>query len=293
MSKVLDDLVDLLNPELTGVQTFVADSQDLGFKALFGGQILAQSLASALKTLPDDELLAHSFHAYFLLPGDASEPVTYQVEVLRDGRSYVTREVKAIQHDKVILSMMCSFQRPEEGLSHQVDMPTSVQGPEGVASQVELARMFKDFLPEKYQQVFTKDKPVELRIPNPVNPFNPEKREPVKYIWVKANGQLPDDLGVHQALMSYTSDFHFLETALYPHAKSYMKNDVRLASLDHGIWFHRPFRMDEWLLYAIDSPFSGGGRGFCRGQFFNQHGELVASTVQEGLVRELFGDKPA
>lgn len=289
MIKVLDKLIDLLDPQPVSTFSFECKSEDLGFRALFGGQLLAQSLAAAIKTLPnnqDDEYQPHSLHAYFLLPGNVTDVITYQVEVLRDGRSFVMRQVKAIQSEKVIFTLICSFQLPESGFEHQSEMP-QVKGPDGIPSQLELARMFKEMLPEKHRETYTADKPIEMRVIDPVSIFAPDKRQPIKYVWVKAAGALPDSLGLHEILLAYASDFNLLTTSLYPHGKSYAQKDIRMASLDHALWFHRSFRLDEWLLYAIDSPNAGGARGFCRGQFFNQEGELVASVVQEGLVRQV------
>lgn len=284
MSEVLDALVELLEPTGTGENSFRGETQDLGFRALFGGQVMAQSLASALKTLPEGDWHAHSFHVYFMLAGTVTDPLEFEVDRLRDGRTFCTRQVKAIQNGRPILTMICSFQQPEEGFEHQAPMP-EVKGPDGIHSQLELARMFRDYFPEKVRDIYTADKPIEMRVLDPVNIFAPTKKDPVKYLWMKADGTLPDDVDLHAKLLAYASDFNLLPTSLHPHARSYGQKGMQMASLDHSVWFHRPFRMDEWLLYAIDSPNAGGGRGFCRGQVFNQQGELVASVAQEGLIR--------
>ena len=284
MSEVLDALVELLEPTGTGENSFRGETQDLGFRALFGGQVMAQSLASALKTLPEGDWHAHSFHVYFMLAGTVKDPLEFEVDRLRDGRTFCTRQVKAIQNGRPILTMICSFQQPEEGFEHQAPMP-EVKGPDGIHSQLELARMFRDYFPEKVRDIYTADKPIEMRVLDPVNIFAPTKKDPVKYLWMKADGTLPDDVDLHAKLLAYASDFNLLPTSLHPHARSYGQKGMQMASLDHSVWFHRPFRMDEWLLYAIDSPNAGGGRGFCRGQVFNQQGELVASVAQEGLIR--------
>ena len=284
MSDVLQGLVELLEPTGIGENTFRGETQDLGFRALFGGQVMAQSLSSALKTLPEGEWHAHSFHVYFMLAGTVTDHLEFEVDRLRDGRSFCTRQVKAIQNGRAILTMICSFQQTEEGFEHQAAMP-EVKGPDGIPSQVELARMFRDYFPEKVRDIYTADKPIEMRVLDPVNIFAPTKKNPVKYLWMKADGSLPEDTDLHAKLLAYASDFNLLPTSLHPHARSYGQKGMQMASLDHSVWFHRPFRMDEWLLYAIDSPNAGGGRGFCRGQVFNQKGELVASVAQEGLIR--------
>ena len=284
MSDVLQGLVELLEPTEINENTFRGETQDLGFRALFGGQVMAQSLSSALKTLPEGEWHAHSFHVYFMLAGTVTDHLEFEVDRLRDGRSFCTRQVKAIQNGRAILTMICSFQQTEEGFEHQAAMP-EVKGPDGIPSQVELARMFRDYFPEKVRDIYTADKPIEMRVLDPVNIFAPTKKDPVKYLWMKADGSLPEDTDLHAKLLAYASDFNLLPTSLHPHARSYGQKGMQMASLDHSVWFHRPFRMDEWLLYAIDSPNAGGGRGFCRGQVFNQKGELVASVAQEGLIR--------
>ena len=284
MSDVLQGLVELLEPTEIGENTFRGETQDLGFRALFGGQVMAQSLSSALKTLPEGDWHAHSFHVYFMLAGTVTDHLEFEVDRLRDGRSFCTRQVKAIQNGRAILTMICSFQQTEEGFEHQAPMP-EVKGPDGIPSQVDLARMFRDYFPEKVRDIYTSDKPIEMRVLDPVNIFAPTKKDPVKYLWMKADGSLPEDTDLHAKLLAYASDFNLLPTSLHPHARSYGQKGMQMASLDHSVWFHRPFRMDEWLLYAIDSPNAGGGRGFCRGQVFNQKGELVASVAQEGLIR--------
>jgi len=285
MSDVLQDLVELLTPAQVKDDLFRGETQDLGFKALFGGQVMGQSLAAALQTLPEGDWHAHSFHVYFMLAGTVTDHLEFEVDRLRDGRSFCTRQVKAMQNGRAILTMICSFQQPEEGFEHQATMP-EVKGPDGIPSQLELARMFRDYFPEKVRDIYTADKPIEMRVLDPVNIFAPTKKDPVKYLWMKATGPLPaDDTDLHAKLLAYSSDFNLLPTSLHPHARSYGQKGMQMASLDHSVWFHRPFRMDEWLLYAIDSPNAGGGRGFCRGQVFNQKGELVASVAQEGLIR--------
>ena len=285
MSQVLEELLDLLRLTRIDQQTFTADCQDLGFRALFGGQVLGQSLAAALQTLSDESWLPHSLHSYFLRAGTVSDQLLIEVENLRDGRSFATRQVRVSQKDKLIFTMTCSFQRPEDGFEHQPILP-EVKGPEGVPSQLELARMFRDYFPERVRDIYTADKPIEMRVIDPVNIFSPSKKDPIKYVWMKSDADMSGPLFDHYALLAYATDFNLLPTALHPHAVSITQKNMQVASLDHSIWFHRPFRMDDWLLYVIDSPTATGGRGFCRGQIFNQNGDLIASVSQEGLMRQ-------
>ena len=286
MSEVLEELISLLKLEAIGVNRFRGRSQDLGFRNLFGGQVLGQSLSAAIQTLPDGAWAPHSLHAYFLRPGTVTDSVEFEVDVVRDGRSFATRQVTASQKGKAILTMMCSFQHPEDGFVHMAPMP-QVAGPEGIPSQLELMRKFRDCFPERVRDIYTADKPIEMRVLDPVNIFTPEVKEALKYVWMKADEAMSDNPYEHATMLAYATDFNLIPTALHPHAVSVAQKDMQVASLDHSIWFHRPFRMDEWLLYAIDSPNAGGGRGLCRGQIFNQDGELVASVAQEGLIRRI------
>ncbi|KZY95515.1 acyl-CoA thioesterase II, partial [Oleibacter sp. HI0075] len=232
MSDVLQGLVELLEPTEIGENTFRGETQDLGFRALFGGQVMAQSLSSALKTLPEGDWHAHSFHVYFMLAGTVTDHLEFEVDRLRDGRSFCTRQVKAIQNGRAILTMICSFQQTEEGFEHQAPMP-EVKGPDGIPSQVDLARMFRDYFPEKVRDIYTADKPIEMRVLDPVNIFAPTKKDPVKYLWMKADGSLPEDTDLHAKLLAYASDFNLLPTSLHPHARSYGQKGMQMASLDH------------------------------------------------------------
>ena len=290
MSEVLQELLSLLKLEAIGVNRFRGRCQDLGFKNLFGGQVLGQSLSAAIQSLNATTWVPNSLHAYFLRPGNVEDSIEFEVNIIRDGRTFCTRLVTASQNGKAILSMMCSFQQPEDGFEHMAPMP-EVKGPEGIASQLELIRQFKDFFPEKVRDKYTADQPIEQRVLDPVNVFAPTKKDPVKYVWMKADSTIGDNPNAHYSVLAYASDFNFIPTALQPHGLSIIQKDLQVASLDHSIWFHRPVRMDEWLLYAIDSPNAAGGRGFCRGQFFNQAGELVASVAQEGLMRKVVKEK--
>ncbi|MCL4408797.1 acyl-CoA thioesterase II [Aliidiomarina haloalkalitolerans] len=284
MSQVLDDLLNLLHLEPIEQGIYRGQSQDLGFAAVFGGQVMGQALSAAKQTIPEDRAV-HSFHSYFLRPGDAHKPIVYDVENIRDGKSFSTRRVKAIQYGKPIFHMTASFHAPESGAEHQCTMP-SVPGPEGLVSDLDIYREHAELIPAPIRNKFISEKPIMMRFVTEYNPFKPEPCEPVRYVWLKANGTLPDDQRVHQYLLAYASDFNFLPTSMQPHGKTFADPKIQMATIDHAMWFHRPFRMDDWLLYAIDSPTAQGARGLVRGQIFTRDGTLIASTMQEGLIRE-------
>ncbi len=228
--------------------------------------------------------LAHSLHGYFILPGDVQTPIVYLVERLRDGKSFTTRRVTAIQHGRAIFEMVGSFQVVEAGPEHQAEMPR-VPGPEGLPDELELVRGVADRIPEPLRGIYTQDRPIELRPVDPVDFFHPEPTAPVRHFWLRAAGEMPDDPLQHQAVLAYASDYGLLGAALRPHGLSFQMRHLQAATLDHALWFHRPFRVDEWLLYAMDSPAAAGARGFARGSLFTREGVLVASTTQEGLLR--------
>lgn len=284
MSQVLNDLSALLKLEAIEQGIYRGDSQDLGFRALFGGQVMGQALSAAQETVAATHSV-HSLHSYFLRPGDASKPVVYQVENIRDGRSFNTRRVNAIQNGKAIFYMTASFQQQETGFDHQDKMP-DVPGPEELRSYTDFIFDNQAAIPEEIRGKFLSEKPIEIRPVNQYNWVKPEKTAAKCQMWIKSNGCLPDDLRIHTYLLAYTSDFLFLPTALYPHGLSYWQPNFQLATIDHSMWFHRPFRLDEWLLYSIDSPSASGGRGLVKGQIFNREGLLVASTMQEGVMRQ-------
>ncbi|TLX53804.1 acyl-CoA thioesterase II [Stutzerimonas nosocomialis] len=284
MSQILQALVDLLTLEPIEENLFRGNSQDLGFRQLFGGQVLGQALSAASQTL-EPERQVHSLHGYFLRPGDAGLPVVYLVDRVRDGGSFSTRRVTAVQKGKTIFTCSASFQTFEEGFEHQLQMP-EVVGPEHLPSELELAGQLSHLLPEPMREKILLPKPVEIRPVTFQNPLDPKPMEPVRHAWFRADGMLPDDPALHKYLLAYASDFGFIGTAMLPHGVSVWQRSMQLASLDHAIWFHREVRMDEWLLYSMDSPWAGNGRGFARGSIFNQAGQLVASVAQEGLMRK-------
>ncbi|CNC17364.1 acyl-CoA thioesterase [Yersinia intermedia] len=283
MSQALKKLLDLLFLEKIEEGIFRGQSEDLGLRQVFGGQVVGQAIYAAKQTVPAERAV-HSFHSYFLRPGDSSKPIIYDVETLRDGNSFSARRVSAIQNGKPIFYMTASFQSPEEGFEHQNTMPDAPP-PEGLMSETDIARQFAQMIPEKVREKFIGHQPIEMRPVKFHNPLQGSVEEPNRYVWFRANGTMPDDLQVHQYLLGYASDFNFLPTALQPHGIGFLEPGVQIATIDHSMWFHRPFRLDDWLLYAVESTSASGARGFVRGQIYSREGILVASTVQEGVIR--------
>lgn len=287
MRPVLRELLDLLELERIEKNLFRGPSQDLGWGRVFGGQVIGQALSAADQTVEDDRKV-HSCHAYFLRPGDAAAPIVYTVDPIRDGRSFTTRRVVAIQHGRPIFHLSASFQIEEGGLDHQDEMP-DVPPPEELESQREQAMRVADRLPPAIAAIATAERPIESRVVAPYNLLRPKVRPPHRQVWIKAIDALPDDDAVHRYLLGYASDFHFLGTSMQPHGVSWLVPGFQVASIDHAMWFHRSFRMDDWLLYDMESPSASGARGLVRGRFFDRQGHLVASAVQEGLVRDRRG----
>jgi acyl-CoA thioesterase-2 len=283
MSQVLNELVALLTLETIEENLFRGVSQDLGFRQLFGGQVLGQCVSAASQTV-ESARHVHSMHGYFLRPGDAALPIVYQVDRVRDGGSFSTRRVTAIQKGKPIFTCSASFQFDEDGFHHQNPMP-QVPGPEELKSETELSRLVADMIPERMRERATSEKPIEIRPVTRINPFAPKACEPVKHVWFRAAGDLPDEPQLHKLLLAYASDFNLLTTSMQPHGVSVFQKFMQVASLDHSLWFHGNLRMDDWLLYSMDSPWAGNARGFSRGSIFNRQGQLVASVAQEGLTR--------
>jgi acyl-CoA thioesterase II len=288
MSGALDTLLSILDLEPLERNLFRGLSPQAGWQRVFGGQVIGQALVAAGRTVEDRS--AHSLHGYFLRQGDPSVPIIYEVDVLRDGKSFSTRRVVAIQHGRPIFSMGCSFHHDEPGLSHQMAMP-DVPGPEDLPSEAELKSRLIDRLPPDMRSYWERERPIEIRPVDLSRYLTPERRPPTQQVWLRANGDLrslegEDALPLHQCLLAYASDFTLLDTSLIAHGRFVFDPDLMLASLDHAIWFHRHFRADEWLLYVQDSPSSSGARAFCRGTVFTRSGVVVASTAQEGLVRE-------
>jgi acyl-CoA thioesterase-2 len=263
---------------------FRGRSPQQSWQRVYGGQVLGQALVAAVRTVPP-ERVAHSLHAYFLLGGDPSRPIVYSVERVRDGGSFTTRRVTAIQHGRPMFVMSVSFHKAEAGLDHQGEMP-KVPPPEALPREQDLKAKLLAHLPENMKSYWERERPIELRPVDISRYFAREPRRPEQHVWMRATGPLPDDFPLHQCVLAYASDFSLLDTALIAHGKLMFDKEIQLASLDHALWFHRPFRADDWLLYAQDSPSSHGSRGFCRGSIFTRSGQLVASVAQEGLMRQ-------
>lgn len=278
----VDDLIRLLDLEAIEVNLFRGRSPDVRRQRVFGGQVAGQALVAAARTVERD-FVAHSLHAYFLRPGDTTVPILYEVDRIRDGRSFVTRRVVAIQHGRAIFNLQASFHRPEEGFDHQAPMPEGVPDPETLPDFKERWRDFAELMGEEYHR----DRPIDTRNVDwsPIDRKRP--LPPFQRVWLRADGSLPDDPVLHVCVVTYASDMTLLDTSLLPHAVGAMEENLFMASLDHAMWFHRPFRADEWLLYAQDTPSASGGRGLARGSIFTREGTLVASVVQEGLIRRV------
>ena len=284
MSYRLEDLLELLDLEDIEENIFRGRNRDIvGSGRVFGGQVLGQALVAAGRTVGADRV-AHSLHGYFILPGEIDAPIVYLVDRLRDGKSFTTRHVTAIQNGRAIFNMAASFQVAEPGIEHQIDLP-DVPDPEGLARELDLVRAVADRIPEPLRTIYTEDRPIDFRPVDPVDPFRPARRDPAKHVWFRAVGQMPEDTLRHQAVLAYASDYGLLGTALLPHGLTFQRPELQAATLDHALWFHRPFRADEWLLYSTDSPIATGARGFTRGSLYDREGRLVASVAQEGLLR--------
>jgi len=282
MHPVLADLITLLRLERIEDNIFRGESRDIGSPQVFGGQVLGQALSAAQLTV--EGRVAHSLHAYFLRRGDINAPIVYEVDRARDGGSFSSRRVVAIQHGRPILNLAASFQVAENGLEHAAAMP-EVPGPDGLEDVTRAAEGKLDRIPMKMRRFLTDARPFEFRPVEPPEFDHPKPRPPLKHVWIRAVDQLPEDRALHQNLLAYVSDYELLGASTLPHGLSFTRGNVIMASLDHALWFHREFRIDEWLLYAMDSPTATGARGFARGQFFTADGRLIASTTQEGLVR--------
>ena len=276
------ELLDLMTLEPLEVNLFRGESRDIGTPRVFGGQVLAQALLAASQTVEDR--VVHSLHAYFLRAGDPEAPIVYNVDRSRDGRSFTARRVVAIQHGRQIFTLAASFQVPQEGVEHQFDMP-DVPPPEQLADEAELRREDFEQAPPKLRRWFDRFGPFEFRPVVVQDLADPQPLPPRQEIWFRLGGEVGDDQRLHRTLLAYVSDFHLIGTATLPHGISYYGGNLIMASLDHAMWFHRDVRVDDWLLYACDSPNTGGSRGLARGLIYDRSGRLVASTAQEGMIR--------
>ena len=284
MRTSLDSLVELLDLEELEVNIFRGVSPEEDSQRVFGGQVLGQALVSAGRTV--DAGSAHSLHAYFLRPGDPTTPILYQVDRTKDGRAFTTRRVIAIQHGRAIFHLEVSFHRPEPGHVHQDAMPDAPD-PESLPTWNERLESKLATAPEALRDWMLRDRPIDCRYVSDFDPISPDEHPPHQLVWIRANGDLPDDPLLHRCVAAYASDMTLLDTAALPHAIAWTDPKYQVASLDHAMWFHNDFRADDWLLYAQQSPAAGGGRGFSTGSLFTRDGRLVVSVVQEGLLRLL------
>ena len=282
MDQHLADLLQLLQLEALEVNLFRGESRDIGAPQVFGGQVLGQALTAAAATV--EGRVVHSLHAYFLRRGDCNAPIIYQVDRSLDGHSFANRRVVAIQHGAQIFNMTASFQVQENGFDHQLAMP-NVPPPESLPDPAPPASLLAK-LPDKVRRFFGQPRPFEFRMVQPVDYLNPRPAAPMRQIWVRAVGPLGDDEMLHRRLLAYVSDFFLLDTATLPHGTSFLKASLIMATIDHAMWFHRPLRLDDWLLCAMESPSASGARGFARASIFARDGRLVASAAQEGLIRQ-------
>lgn len=287
MDPALRSLIDQLDLERLEVNLFRGQSADLGGRSVFGGQVIGQGLVAASRTV--EGRTPHSLHAYFLLPGDMGAPIVYEVDRIRDGKSFTARRVQAIQHGRPILSMIASFQVEEPGLEHQARAP-HVPPPEALEP---LSVLNERWLAEaaevrpRVAEALRSFSPIEFRPVEPRSPLRPDVRHPEQALWLRFAGPLGDDPGLHRCLLAYVSDYALIGTALLPHGESWLRPHMLVASVDHALWFHRPARVDEWLLYVMDSPSAQGARGLARGTIYDREGRLVASVAQEGLMRQV------
>ncbi|MET0290815.1 MAG: acyl-CoA thioesterase II [Steroidobacteraceae bacterium] len=282
MTAALEDLLNVLTLERLEQNLFRGVSRDIGNPQVFGGQVLGQALVAAYSTVADRPV--HSLHAYFLRRGDFNAPIVYEVDRSRDGHGFSSRRVVAIQHGEQIFHMAASFQVAEDGFTHQLPMP-EVPPPESLRDLRDLAEGMRAQLPPAALRFLQRDTPFEFRLVEPMNVVRPVAAEPRQHVWFRAVGALPDGDALHRCLLAYVSDYHLIGTALRPHGLSMATPGLVVASIDHAMWFHQPVRVDDWLLYAMDSPSASGARGLARASLFTRDGRLVASTAQEGLMR--------
>lgn len=284
----LQKLISTLDLEKLEENLFRGTSPQVGWQRVFGGQVIAQALMAAQRTVPDNRFV-HSLHAYFMRPGDPAVPIIYQVDRIRDGSSFATRRIVAIQHGNAIFSMSASFQIDEGGFDHQVRIP-DVPKPEELLSEDQMREAFLAKAPPAIKKYWENKRPIEIRPVSLTHYISTEKLEPQQDIWVRAIGNVPDDRHYQAAILAYLSDMTLLDTSLYAHGTTIFDPAVQAASLDHAMWFHRPCKLDDWLLYSQDSPSASGARGLTRGSLFTRDGVLVASMAQEGLIRKLAND---
>jgi acyl-CoA thioesterase II len=284
MSQAFASLISILDLEPVEHNLFLGRSPQIGWQRVFGGQVLAQALMAAHKTINNGRIV-HSLHSYFLRPGDPSIPILYEVACLRDGGSFSTRSVLAKQNNEVILTLSASFHSYEIGLEHSMPMMPDIPPPENVMSSSELGVHYADQMPQHISAYLTREQPIEMRPITPLHYVSSDPLPPVQHVWMKLLGEVPNNHALQAAVLAYISDVTLLDGSLFPHGRTIFDRSLQAASLDHAMWFHRPHALDEWLLYSQDTPNAFGGRGFSRGAFYTQSGILIASTAQEGLIR--------
>ena len=284
MTQAMQELFDILDLEQLEHNLYRGRSHKVGWQRVFGGQVIGQALVAAQRTVAAERYV-HSLHCYFMRPGDPQAPIIYQVDRLRDGGSFTTRRVTAIQHGHAIFSLECSFQVEEEGFEHQMPMPLDVPSPETLRNQFQLLQETGHEVPDAVRKYWARERPLEIRPVNIEHYTSKDKLPPRQNVWVRMMGDVPDDRRIQAAILAYLSDMTLLETSTFAHGRVGYDPEIQMASLDHAMWFHRPCRLDDWLLYAQDSPNTIGSRGFSRGFLYARDGTLIASTAQEGLVR--------
>ncbi|MCW9035782.1 MAG: acyl-CoA thioesterase II [Alphaproteobacteria bacterium] len=282
MNEAFVKLLKILDLEQIEVNLFRGTSPDESWQRVFGGQVIGQALVAATRTV--EEFQSHSLHGYFLRPGDPKVPIIYNVDRSRDGKSFATRSIVAIQHGRPIFNMSVSFQRDEAGLEHQFDMP-DVPAPEDLPTESEMRAKIAPLLPEKFRKYFTRDRAIEIRAVEQTDWVNPKKREPIQHFWIKTKGDMPDDQNINKCVLAYASDMTLLDTCIAPHGVTFLDERLQVASLDHAMWFHRPFKADQWMLFSQDTPSANGAKGLNRGSLYTREGILIASVAQEGLIR--------
>ncbi len=283
-SAAMEQLLSTLDLEAIEVNLFRGVSPDVGWQRVFGGLVVGQAVMAAQRTV-DAHRHIHSLHGYFMRPGDPSVPILYQVERLRDGGSFATRRVLAIQHGQAIFSMSASFQIDEPGYKHQIAMPER-PAPEDLLGEKEIKEKYLAQAPASIRRYWEQPRPIEIRPVSLTHYFSSTKLDPQQDVWVRATGPVPDDRHYQAAVLAYLSDMTLLDGALFAHGTSIFNPSLQVASLDHAMWFHRPCALDDWLLYTQDSPSASGARGLARGSLFNRSGVLIASVTQEGLIRK-------
>ncbi|MFD0916612.1 acyl-CoA thioesterase II [Pseudahrensia aquimaris] len=283
LNAAVTELLSILDLESLEHNLYRGRSPKTGWQRVFGGQVIGQAMVAAQRTVPADRHI-HSLHGYFMRPGDPAVPIIYEVDRIRDGGSFTTRRVVAIQHGKAIFSMSASFQIAEDGLDYFMPMPNQPD-PDELESDSQSKNRSLENAPEAVKNYWKRERPIEMRATSYEHFLSDKKLDPEQHVWMRATDTIPDDQALHAAVLAYASDMTLLDTSLYPHGRKIFDPEMQVASLDHAMWFHRPINVNDWILFAQDSPNSSGARGYNRGSLYSRDGTLVASCVQEGLIR--------